>query len=339
MTSESVPPLPDVAELLEHAYAVIVPLRTRFRGVTHREALLLRGPVGWAEFAPFVEYDDAEASAWLAAAVEAGWVGWPAPRRDTVPVNATLPAVGPEQVDDVLSRYDGCRTVKVKVAQAGQTLRDDVDRVAAARSHLGPAGRVRVDANGAWSLADARAAVAALAPYDLEYVEQPCAAVEDLARLRVALARAALDVRVAADESIRRARDPLRVKALDAADVVVVKVAPLRGVRAALDVVAAVGLPAVVSSALDTSVGMRAGVALAAALPDLPFDCGLGTVELLADDVTTTRLVPRGGFLPVSGAVRPDEVDAAAPARLAAGADRQRWWEERLARAHAVLAG
>jgi hypothetical protein len=216
---------------LSEVHVVSVPMRVPFRGVLHREALLLRGPAGWGEFAPFLEYDDVESARWLAAALEATQVGWPAAVRDEVPVNATVPAVPAAAVEAVLARFPGCTTAKVKVAQAGQVLRDDVDRVAAVRDVLGPTGRVRVDANGAWTLSDARWAVAALSAFDLEYVEQPCESVEDLALLRVALARAGIEVLVAADESVRKAEDPLRVARAGAADVLVLKVAPLGGVR------------------------------------------------------------------------------------------------------------
>lgn len=318
---------------LSEVHVVSVPMRVPFRGVLHREALLLRGPAGWGEFSPFLEYDDAESASWLAGALEASQVGWPEPVRDRVPVNATVPAVPASQVAEVLARFPGCTTAKVKVAQAGQALRDDVDRVAAVREVLGPHGRVRVDANGAWSLADARWAVAALDAFDLEYVEQPCASVEDLALLRVALARAGIEVRVAADESVRKAEDPLRVARAGAADVLVLKAAPLRGVRPALALAAECGLPVVVSSALDTSVGIAAGVALAAALPELPYACGLATTSLMDGDVVLDSLNGNGGFLP-AGAVVPDPELLA---RHAAAADRWDWWLARLARCTALL--
>jgi o-succinylbenzoate synthase len=330
-----VPPPPDLpgwAELTAGLHVVRVPLTVPFRGVTAREAVLLRGPAGWGEFAPFVEYGDAESARWLAAAVEAAWTGWPAPCRDSVPVNATVPAVPAQAVRGVLARFPGCTTAKVKVAQAGQALADDVARVAAVRDVLGPAGRIRVDANGAWSVAAAVEALSALAPYGLEYAEQPCAGVPELAALRLELAGA---VPVAADESVRKAADPERVALAGAADLVVLKVAPMGGVRAALRVAAGCGLPVVVSSALDTSVGIAAGVALAAALPDLPYACGLGTVGLLATDVTAAPLAPVAGRLPVR-AVAPDPSRLA---ELAAPADRRDWWVDRLRRCHAVLAG
>lgn len=326
--------LPDVDAVLARARVVRIPLQVRFRGVTEREALLLRGPAGWGEFAPFLEYADDEAARWLVAALEAAYEGWPEPARRQIPVNATVPAVDPAEVPAVLARYDGCGTVKIKVAEAGQGLADDVDRVAAVRSAL-PQVRIRVDANGGWDLEQARRALAALASYGLEYAEQPCARVEDLAALRVALARDGVDVPVAADESIRKAEDPGRVARLEAADVIVVKVAPLRGVRRALRIVQQVGLPAVVSSAIDTSVGIRAGIALAAALPELPYACGLGTVRLLDGDVTSESLVPRSGLLPV----RPGPaVDEDLLSRWAAPDNRDRWWRDRLRRCHALLA-
>jgi O-succinylbenzoate synthase len=191
---------------------------------------------------------------------------------------------------------------------------------------MGPEGRIRVDANGAWDVDQARDALGALAAYGLEYAEQPCATVPELKRLRVALARTGVDVPVAADESIRKAEDPLLVAREEAADLVVVKVAPLGGVRRALEVVGECGLPAVVSSALDTSVGMAAGVALAAALPELPFACGLGTVALLEGDVTPDPLTPHDGVLPV----RRVDADPALLERWAVPEGRQAWWRERV---------
>ncbi len=259
--------------------------------------------------------------------MEAATVAPPAPVRDRVPVNATVPAVAADDVPGVLARFPGCTTAKVKVAEAGQSLADDVARVAAVRAALGPGGRVRVDANGGWDLEQARRALDALAPYDLEYAEQPCAGVEDLAALR------GRGVLVAADESVRKAEDPLRVAALGAADLLVLKVAPLGGVRRALAVAAACGLPVVVSSALDTSVGIAAGVALAAALPELPYACGLATVSLLDGDVVRASLDGRGGSLPV----RAVEPDPALLERHAAPPARQAWWRARLDRCAALL--
>jgi len=206
--------LPPLDEVLARAHVVSVPLVTRFRGVEHREAVLLDGPVAWSEFAPFVEYDDAEASTWLAAALSFGWEQSSVPRlRASIPVNATLPAVPLERVASTLARFGECRTVKVKVAERGETLADDLARVSEVRRLLGPEGRIRLDANGAWNLDEAEHAIRALEQFDLEYVEQPCRDVVDLARLRGG------GVLIAADESVRKAEDPLEVARLQAAGV------------------------------------------------------------------------------------------------------------------------
>jgi len=328
------PPLPDLAEVLDTLSVVQIPMRVRFRGVTVREAALIRGPLGWGEFAPFPEYDDLESSRWLAAAIEAGWAGWPDPVRGAIAVNATVPAVPADQVAGILQRYDGCTTAKVKVAELGQRLEDDVSRVAAVRDAMGPWARIRVDANGGWTVAEATDALGRLEAYELEYAEQPCASVEELALLRVAMAHKGIDVLVAADESIRRASDPMRVVRKEAADVIVVKVAPLGGVRSALAIARECGLPAVVSSALDTSVGIRAGLALAAALPELPFACGLSTVELMAGDVTDDSLVPQAGSI----ALRDLKIEQDLLDRWQAPTDREQWWRERVIRCHAYCA-
>ncbi|MFM6849848.1 MAG: o-succinylbenzoate synthase [Terrabacter sp.] len=326
-------PLPSTTDLLASAHVVALPMRVRFRGVDVREAVVFEGPCGWGEFAPFPEYRDDEAARWLGAGIEAAYAGWPAAVRDTVPVNATVPAVPADRVADVLARFDGCTTAKVKVAERGQGIDDDVARVAAVRDVMGPTARIRVDANGGWDVSGAADALARLAVYDLEYAEQPCATVEELAALRKALARRGIDVPVAADESIRKAEDPVRVARLGAADLVVVKAAPLGGVRAALEVVEACGLPAVVSSALDTSVGIAAGIALAAALPDLDHACGLGTVSLFERDVALDPLRPASGRLALARPVP----DAGALEELAAPPERQQWWRDRLVRCHELL--
>ncbi len=275
-----------------------LPMTVRFRGITRRQGVLVHGPAGWGEWSPFADYVTPEIDAWWRAAREAAVEGFPAPVRTSVRVNCTIPAVGPE---DARARAvaSGCRTAKIKVADHPDSFGEDIARVEAVRDGLGPQGRVRVDANGRWSVDEAFDRLRVLARFDLEYAEQPCADVEELADLRRRLARAGIDVRIAADESIRRAADPERVVALEAADVAVLKVQPLGGVRACLELAERLGLPVVVSSALETSVGIAAGVALAAALPELPFDCGLNTVSLLADDVAVTPLVARGGAIEV----------------------------------------
>ena len=299
-----------------------IPLRTRFRGIDVREGVLIDGPEGWGEFSPFLEYGDPEAAPWLRSAIEAAVDGWPPPMRDVVPVNVTVPAVAAERAHAIVTE-GGCATAKVKVAEPGQTIGDDERRLEAVRDAIGPDGAIRVDANGGWDVDEAVTAIRLLdrAAGGLEYVEQPCAAVEDLAAVR-----RAVDVPIAADESIRRAEDPYLVRDLHAADIAVLKVQPLGGVRACLQIAEEIGMPVVVSSALETSVGIAAGVALAAALPELPYACGLATVQLLTDDVIDMPLLPVGGVLPVARPMpSPEALD-----RLAAAPDRVAHWEARL---------
>ena len=285
-----------VADLLPTLRAFAIPMPVRFRGTTVRRGALLHGPAGWGEFSPFPEYGPRECARWLACALESAAFGWPTAVRNSVPVNVTVPAVGPEQAHAIVSR-SGCRTAKVKVAEPGQPESADVERVEAVRDAIGPDGNIRVDANGGWDVDQAQQMLTELAGFDLEYAEQPCASLAELATLR-----RRVDVPLAADESIRRAEDPLRVRAAGAADIVVLKAQPLGGVRAAREIAAACGLPVVVSSAVDTSVGLAAGVALAAALPQLPYACGLATMSLLAGDVTAEPLTETGGELPVRAA-------------------------------------
>lgn len=306
-----------------------IPMTVGFRGITRRSGVLFEGDAGWSEWSPFPEYDDDEAAAWLLAAREWADLGAPTPVRDRVEVNGIVPALDPEAAA-ARAVASGCRTVKIKVAGPGSGLDDDVARVAAVRAAL-PEARLRVDANGGWSLQEARVAVAELAPFGLEYVEQPCASVEDLARLR------SLEpgVAIAADESIRRAEDPMRVKRAGAADVAIIKVQPLGGVSRCLRLADELGLPVVVSSAVETSVGLAAGVALAAALPDLPYACGLETQRLLAADVTAAPLAPVDGTLPVG----PVAVDPALLEACRADEDVTAFWLARWERVNRIVEG
>jgi O-succinylbenzoate synthase len=302
---------------------VSIPMRTRFRGIEVREAVLVEGPAGWGEFSPFWDYEIEECRAWWAAAQEAVTLGFPAPVRDRIPVNVTVPAVDGQRALAIVTGSSGCRTAKVKVAEPGQGEADDIERLEAVREALGPDGRIRIDANAGWDLdtAVARLPVLDRAAGSLEYAEQPCASVEELAALR-----RKVDVPIAADESVRRAEDPLRVARMEAADIVVLKVQPLGGVRRCVELAEQCGLPVVVSSALETSVGIAMGVALAAALPELPYACGLATVQLLTDDVVDDSLLPVDGALPVRAVVpNPERLS-----RLAAGPDRIAAWEQRL---------
>jgi O-succinylbenzoate synthase len=296
-----------------------IPMHTRFRGIDVREGVLLRGPGGWGEFSPFWDYDAAECVPWWRAAHEAAYDAWEVPHRRSVPVNVTVPAVPPDRAAAIVRDSRGCRTAKVKVAEPGQTEADDLARVEAVRDALGAGGAVRVDANGLWDVDTAVRMVALLdrAAGGLEYVEQPCRTVEELAAVRRRVA-----VPIAADESIRRADDPLRVARLEAADIAVLKVQPLGGVAACLRIAEQIGLPVVVSSALETSVGIAAGLALAAALPELPYACGLATLALLEADITSAPFRVVDGELAV-GRPEPDLVGAV----LADQGTTQRWLE------------
>lgn len=315
----------DLADILDRLHVVALPMRVRFRGITTREVALIDGPAGWGEFGAFVEYRPAEAAHWLAAGVEAAYRPLPEVVRTRIPINATVPAVTPDEVPAVLARFPGARTAKVKVAEPGQTLADDVARVDAVRAAM---DTVRVDANGGWTVEQAVAAARALtADGPLEYLEQPCRTVAELAEVR-----RRVEVPVAADESIRKADDPLHVVRSGAADVAVLKVAPLGGVHAMLRIAAQIDIPVVVSSALDSAVGIGAGLVAAGCLPVLGHACGLGTGGLFVDDVAEP-VVPVGGCLPAAR-VRPDPDRLAA---LAAPPDRRQWWIDRVRECYPLL--
>ena len=338
---EDIKPQPTFEEIAERSHVVSLPMRVKFRGITTREALLIDGPAGWGEFSPFNEYLPAEAATWLASGIEAAWNGFPPLQRDQVAINATIPAVGPEKVAEILERNPGVGTVKVKVAEPGQTLEDDIARVKAVRTVL-PNARIRVDANGGWTVDQAYVAAQSLAPVD--YLEQPCATVEELAQLRQRLQRSGMFVRVAADEAIRRADDPYRVVELQAADVAVVKVAPLGGVRRTLEIAGHLRknfMDITVASALDTAVGLNAGLAAIAALPPVtdddgfdvpPAAAGLGTSSLFIEDVAPPRKLI-DGFLPTA----PITPTTERLEELAAPADRKDWWLRRLQECWQVL--
>jgi o-succinylbenzoate synthase len=313
---------PDLADLLDRVHVVALPMRVRFRGIMIREVVLIDGPAGWGEFGAFVEYQPPEAAHWLASGIEAAYKTPPPGKRDRIPVNATVPAVAPERVPELLSRFPGARTAKVKVAEPGQTLSDDVVRVETVR---GLVPTVRVDANGGWSVDEAVSAAAVLGP--LEYIEQPCRTVEELAEVR-----RRIDIPVAADESIRKADDPLRVVRAGAADVAVLKVAPLGGTSALLKIAEQVDIPVVISSALDSAVGIATGLQAAAALPALRHACGLGTGRLFIEDVADVAS-PVDGYLPVAP-VTPD------PARLdglSVSPQRRDWWIRRIISCYRLL--
>ncbi|WP_029069003.1 o-succinylbenzoate synthase [Jonesia quinghaiensis] len=311
-----------------HVYSL--PLRTTFRGLQRRTGVVWSGPYGWAEFSPFEEYDDHEALSWLQAAYEAANLPPVPVLRNRIPVNVTVPATTAERAHHIVTSSQGCTTAKVKVAEPGQSLGQEIERLEAVRDALGPAGHIRVDANGAWDVdtAAARLTVLNRAAGGLQYAEQPCPTVPELAQLR-----RRMSVPIAADESIRRAEDPYQVIAQDAADILVLKVQPLGGVRACLRLAEELGKPVVVSSALESSVGLRQGLHLAAALPELPYACGLATAQLFTTDTIDPPLLPVNGHITLTDT-------APTPATLTASAaspDTTHWWEQRITRVQQLL--
>lgn len=336
-----------ITALVPNFHVLKLPMVTRFRSITEREVMLFEGPAGWAEFSPFTEYDAAESSRWLQAALEfagllpeaaeVGSANVDPPLGQSVAVNATLPACETSEVGPILARYGPVGTVKAKVAEHGiASLPEDLERLREFR-RLFPTTTLRLDANAGYSLPEALTACTEFASFDLQYFEQPVAAVEDMARLRERLAGRGLPVVLAADESIRKAEDPLRVAQLGAAEVVIVKVQPLGGIAAARSVLDACGLPAVVSSALESSVGLVAGAQLAAILPRTQRSleilgerpaCGLGTARLFAEDVVSPALSlnPVEGQVPVMRIVPdPHRLE-----KLAVAPERFDWWSMRL---------
>jgi O-succinylbenzoate synthase len=281
-----------ILEML-HLHPVRIPMRHRLRRVDHREAVLIEGPSGWGEFSPFPDYPPGVTTRWLAAALELACGSLPAPMRTEVPVNVTVPAVPPE-VARALVLESGASTAKVKIADPGQSAADDEARVGAVREALGDSGRLRVDVNASWDLETAVSRLERLAMFDLEYAEQPVATVEEMAELR-----RRVDVPLAADELVRQSPRPLQVIEEGAADVLVLKVQPMGGVARVLELASRSPVPVVISSALETSVGIYAGLLAASMLEDLPHACGLGTVALLEGDVTLEPLISKGGMLEV----------------------------------------
>jgi o-succinylbenzoate synthase len=324
--------IPSLAELVANAKVVSLPLRTKFRGLTDREILLFEGPNGWAEWAPFTEYTDDESAHWLAAAIEFSHGELPTLHRDRIPVNATLPAVGPDLVEKVLSRFGNFSTVKIKVAEAGQGINEDLARIATVRG-LYPDAKIRLDANGGFNVATALDLANQLVKLEvpLEYFEQPVATIAEMAEFKLQLNR--IGIKIAADESVRKVSDPLAVAQANAADILVLKVAPLGGINRAIEIAREAELPVVISSAIDSSVGLSMGAYLAAAVPDLQFDCGLGTSALLAGDVTRDPIAAKDGFIDV----RRVEVDDQKLETFRAEEHREDWWLERLERTYKLL--
>ena len=281
-----------VLETLE-LHPVRIPMRHRFRRVDHREAVLIRGPRGWGEFSPFPDYPPEVTTRWLAAALELACTDLPAPKRLRIPVNVTIPAVDPK-VAWALTAESGATTAKVKIGDPGDDEAVDRDRVAAVRDALGPSGMVRVDVNAVWDVETATRRLQALAQFDLQYAEQPVGSVEEMVELKKHVA-----VPIAADEVVRQSPHPLEVIEAGGADVLIVKVQPMGGVQRVQELADRAGIPVVISSAVETSVGMYGGLLAASLLDDLPYACGLGTIALLEGDPTLDPLLPKDGHLEV----------------------------------------
>lgn len=281
-----------VLEALE-LYPVRIPMRHRFRRVDHREAVLIRGPAGWGEFSPFPDYPPEVTTRWLAAALELACGALPRPGRDRIPVNVTIPAVDPATAHSLVGE-SGARTAKVKIGDPGDDAAADEERLLAVKDALGSRGRIRVDVNASWDVETATERLEALTSFDLEYVEQPVATVAEMAELR----RRSL-VPIAADEVVRQSPEPLKVLEQGAADVLVLKVQPMGGISRVLELASRSSVPVVISSALETSVGMYGGLLAASLLAELPFACGLGTVSLIEGDPTLDPLVAEDGMLAV----------------------------------------
>jgi O-succinylbenzoate synthase len=323
---------PPISELLASARVVSIPLKHKFRGVMHREALLFEGSEGWSEWSPFLEYQDEEAAAWLAAAIEFAYLPTPALKRTEIGINATIGALKTKHIVEALAPFGDFKTVKVKVAEPGQTIVEDLYRVIRVREFF-PDVKIRIDANGGYSVQNAIeiAKEIAIEGIDLDYFEQPVKTIAELAEVRLKLSR--IGVKVAADESVRKVSDPLAVAQANAADILVLKVQPLGGIRNSLEIAKAAGLPVNVSSALETSVGISMGLHLAAALDEQNFDAGLGTVAMFEDDVCEEPLIAKNGKLQVKRVV-PSEAKLS---KLAADAERTAWWRERLERCYRLI--
>ena len=281
-----------VLESLE-LYPVRIPMRHPFRRVDHREAVLMKGPSGWGEFSPFPDYPPAVTTKWLAAALELACGSIPVAGRSAIPVNVTVPAVAPDTAASLVVE-SGASTAKVKMANPGDTEIDDEERLSAVRDALGASGHLRIDVNAAWDLDTASRRLESLSRFNLQYAEQPVATIEDMSELR-----RRTDVPIAADEVVRQSSHPLRVIEEGAADVLILKCQPMGGVVRVLDLGGRSTVPVVISSALETSVGMYAGLLAASLLDDLPYACGLGTVALIEGDPTLSPLIPRNGMLEV----------------------------------------
>jgi O-succinylbenzoate synthase len=311
-------------QLLDTLRVIALPTKTNFRGIAVREVALFKGPYGWGEFSPFVEYGDAEAANWLASAVEAATTPRPQLFRTSIAVNGTIPATNDKKVvDDLVASYPGVKTYKVKV---GDNLSEDIARLARIRS-LGRKVNIRIDVNGLWSVEQALTNLYAfyenVGPF--EYVEQPCATLDELRELK---SKIRIPLTIAVDEVIRKSADPFALDLQGAADIVMLKVQPLGGIKRAHAIAEHHKLPIVVSSALESAVGINYGLTLAASFQELNFDCGLGTGSLLAQDVAHLPIV--------DGMIQINEFEPALDG-LDVSAERFEWWKNRIMRTAELL--
>ena len=312
-----------IDQLLASMQVVALPLKSKFRGITMREVALFEGPAGWGEFAPFLEYDDRESSTWLLSAIDAATNAAPMAHRGFIKVNATLPALNnAKEIEELLQSFAGCDTVKIKV---GENLGEDILRVARVRALL-PKAKLRLDVNGGWSVEQALVNLYSI--YEevgpLEYVEQPCATLTELRKLKEKLV---IDFKIVGDEIIRKAIDPFAIDLQGAVDVLMLKVAPLGGISRTREIGAHHKLPMVVSSALDSAVGIGYGLQLAASLPTLDYSCGLATGQLLSANIAELPL--QNGEM----ALHSVSPDADLLAKYAVPVERLTWWKERTKRA------
>ena len=311
-------------EALASLRVLALPMRTTFRSLDVRETALIKGESGWGEFAPFVEYSDQESLPWLESAIEAADKALSPALRELIPINATVPASNDEaEIEQILSWYPGVDAVKIKV---GTGIKEDLARIKAVRKYL-PKAKIRIDVNGSWSVDDALININAIynevAGDSLEYVEQPVASLDELKQLKEGMS---VDVKIAGDEVLRKAKDPFAISLDGAIDILMLKVSPLGGIKRAMDLASHHKLPVVISSALESAVGISYGLALAARVPNLDYACGLGTSALFNQDISDIPII--------SGAIKVKSypIDIAQIERHELKGERLEWWRNRLSR-------
>lgn len=312
-------------QLFESLRVVALPTRTKFRGVTSREVALFQGEFGWGEFSPFLEYSPEESVPWLKSAIESASIKAPKKFRNSIKVNATLPAIdSAEDIERILSRFPGCTTVKIKV---GSEINADIQRIKTVLK-INPNLKIRIDVNGSWSVADALSNIKRIqdSTKELEYVEQPVSSVEELRDLKSALNH---EVKITGDEVLRKSANPFEVNLSEAIDILMLKVSPLGGITNSLQLAAHHKLPVVVSSALESAIGITSGLRLAAALPELNFDCGLGTGSLLSTDVGHHEII--------NGEILVSDIEPKLEG-LDVSPERYKWWQDRVMKTWELIA-